>query len=186
MVAKPGRASWKLSRRSQSFFTAGLDGAKKTLYIPPPSFNQPKFSRKQHRDQRTHRHSQATRPGRGCVRANVVDGAGLYRSFDRQFAGSGRGKHSTGRGKRVARTPSKLCSQRPGFRRNPGLFVFSFRHCLPTSGVSFHSVVASDGVGGTGCARSLARQRAARHHIRRDARVRAQPKWGAVAINQSP
>lgn len=34
-----------------------------------------------------------------------------------------------------------------------------------------------NGVGGPGCARSLARPRAARHHVRRDARVRAQPKW---------
>lgn len=46
-----------------------------------------------------------------------------------------------------------------------------------TSGVSFHSVAARHGVGGTGCARPLARPRAARHHIRRDARVWAQPKW---------
>jgi hypothetical protein len=46
-----------------------------------------------------------------------------------------------------------------------------------TSGVSLHSVAARHGVGGAGCARPLARPRAARHHIRRDARVGAQPKW---------
>ena len=46
-----------------------------------------------------------------------------------------------------------------------------------TSGVSLHSVAARPGVGGAGCARPLARSRAARHHIRRDARVWAQPKW---------
>jgi hypothetical protein len=43
--------------------------------------------------------------------------------------------------------------------------------------VSMHSVATRHGVGGPGCARSLARSRAARHHIRRDARVWAQPKW---------
>ncbi len=47
----------------------------------------------------------------------------------------------------------------------------------PTSGVSMHSEATRHGVGGPGCARSLARPRAARHHIRRDARVWAQPKW---------
>ena len=46
-----------------------------------------------------------------------------------------------------------------------------------TSGVSMHSEATRHGVGGPGCARSLARPRAARHHIRRDARVWAQPKW---------
>ncbi len=46
-----------------------------------------------------------------------------------------------------------------------------------TSGVSMHSEATRQGVGGPGCARSLARSRAARHHIRRDARVWAQPKW---------
>jgi hypothetical protein len=51
-----------------------------------------------------------------------------------------------------------------------------------TSGVSFHSVAARHGVGGTGCARPLARSRAARHHIRRDARVWAQPKWISIAL----
>ncbi len=51
-----------------------------------------------------------------------------------------------------------------------------------TSGVSFHSVAARHGVGGTGCARPLARPRAARHHIRRDARVWAQPKWILLAL----
>lgn len=51
-----------------------------------------------------------------------------------------------------------------------------------TSGVSFHSVVARHGVGGAGCARPLARPRAARHHIRRDARVWAQPKWISIAL----
>ena len=51
-----------------------------------------------------------------------------------------------------------------------------------TSGVSFHSVAARHGVGGAGCARPLARPRAARHHIRRDARVWAQPKWIYIAL----
>ena len=51
-----------------------------------------------------------------------------------------------------------------------------------TSGVSFHSVAARHGVGGMGCARPLARPRAARHHIRRDARVWAQPKWIHIAL----
>jgi hypothetical protein len=51
-----------------------------------------------------------------------------------------------------------------------------------TSGVSFHSVAARHGVGGAGCARPLARPRAARHHIRRDARVWAQPKWISIAL----
>jgi len=54
-----------------------------------------------------------------------------------------------------------------------------------TSGVSMHSVAARHGVGGPGCARSLARPRAARHHIRRDARVWAQPKWRS-AFEQEP
>lgn len=143
------------------------------------------------------------------------------------------------------RAPSKLCTQRPGFRKDPGLFAF-FRpqpvcasaragdqriappgtvdallqlaargprywpmvhlanladvaqqaecdHAMveatssrlvirSTSGVSFHSVAARDGGGGTGCARPLARSRAARHHIRRDARVWAQPKWISIAL----
>ena len=51
-----------------------------------------------------------------------------------------------------------------------------------TSGVSLHSVAARHGVGGAGCARPLARPRAARHHIRRDARVWAQPKWISIAL----
>ena len=51
-----------------------------------------------------------------------------------------------------------------------------------TSGVSVHSVAARHGVGGAGCARPLARPRAARHHIRRDARVWAQPKWISIAL----
>lgn len=51
-----------------------------------------------------------------------------------------------------------------------------------TSGVSFHSVAARHGVGGAGCARPLARPRAARHHIRRDARVWAQPRWISIAL----
>ena len=51
-----------------------------------------------------------------------------------------------------------------------------------TSGVSLHSVAARHGVGGAGCARPLARSRAARHHIRRDARVWAQPKWISIAL----
>ena len=45
-----------------------------------------------------------------------------------------------------------------------------------------HSVAARHGVGGAGCARPLARSRAARHHIRRDARVWAQPKWISIAL----
>ena len=51
-----------------------------------------------------------------------------------------------------------------------------------TSGVSMHSEATRHGVGGPGCARSLARPRAARHHIRRDARVWAQPKWISIAL----
>jgi hypothetical protein len=51
-----------------------------------------------------------------------------------------------------------------------------------TSGVSMHSEATRHGVGGPGCARSLARSRAARHHIRRDARVWAQPKWISFAL----
>ena len=47
-----------------------------------------------------------------------------------------------------------------------------------TSGVPMHSVAARQGVGGAGCARPFRpRSRAARHHIRRDARVWTQPKW---------
>ena len=45
-----------------------------------------------------------------------------------------------------------------------------------------HSEATRHGVGGPGCARSLARPRAARHHIRRDARVWAQPKWISIAL----
>ena len=51
-----------------------------------------------------------------------------------------------------------------------------------TSGVSLHSEATRQGVGGPGCARHLARSRAARHHIRRDARVWAQPKWISIAL----
>lgn len=51
-----------------------------------------------------------------------------------------------------------------------------------TSGVSMHSEATRHGVGGPGCARPLARPRAARHHIRRDARVWAQPKWISIAL----
>ena len=53
-----------------------------------------------------------------------------------------------------------------------------------TSGVSMHSEATRHGVGGPGCARSLARPRAARHHIRRDARVWAQPKWIHALVAQ--
>ena len=53
-----------------------------------------------------------------------------------------------------------------------------------TSGVSMHSEATRHGVGGPGCARSLARPRAARHHIRRDARVWAQPKWNHALVAQ--
>ncbi len=55
-----------------------------------------------------------------------------------------------------------------------------------TSGVSMHSVATRHGVGGPGCARSLARPRAARHHIRRDARVWAQPKWNQHPSDRNP
>ena len=51
-----------------------------------------------------------------------------------------------------------------------------------TSGVSMHSEATRHGVGGPGCARPLARPRAARHHVRRDARVWAQPKWIFIAL----
>ena len=51
-----------------------------------------------------------------------------------------------------------------------------------TSGVSLHSEATRHGVGGPGCARHLARSRAARHHIRRDARDWAQPKWISIAL----
>lgn len=53
-----------------------------------------------------------------------------------------------------------------------------------TSGVSMHSEATRHGVGGPGCARPLARPRAARHHIRRDARVWAQPKWNHALVAQ--
>ncbi len=53
-----------------------------------------------------------------------------------------------------------------------------------TSGVSMHSEATSQGVGGPGCARSLARPRAARHHVRRDARAWAQPKWNLSPVAQ--
>ena len=130
------------------------------------------------------------------------------------------------------RAPSNLCTQRPGLRKDPGLFVFqpttacasaqaaidgshrrlrrplfnklrgttsvladgfalhlcgcsSAGRARPrhgqdmgsrpvirsTSGVSVHSEATRHGVGGPGCARSLARSRAARHHVRRDARA---------------
>jgi hypothetical protein len=45
-----------------------------------------------------------------------------------------------------------------------------------TSAVSMHSVAANWCVRRGMCA-ALARPRAARHHVRRDARVWAQPKW---------
>ena len=51
-----------------------------------------------------------------------------------------------------------------------------------TSGVSMHFEATRHGVGGPECARPLARSRAARHHIRRDARVWAQPKWILLAL----
>lgn len=138
------------------------------------------------------------------------------------------------------RTTSKLCSQRPGFRKDPGLFAFCFTHrpahrrgrrsmdrtagnggrslttcrktmtsvladgrsCIfadvaqlaerdhamveatssrlvirSTSGVPMHSVAARVGCWRPGCARPLARPRAARHHVRRDARAWTQSKW---------
>lgn len=53
-----------------------------------------------------------------------------------------------------------------------------------TSGVSMHSEATRQGVGGPGCARSLARPRAARHHVRRDARAWAQPKWNLPPVTQ--
>ena len=53
-----------------------------------------------------------------------------------------------------------------------------------TSGVSMHFEATRHGVGGPECARPLARSRAARHHIRRDARVWAQPKWIPALVAQ--
>lgn len=47
-----------------------------------------------------------------------------------------------------------------------------------------HSEATRHGVGGPGCARSLARPRAARHHVRRDARAWAQPKWNLPPVTQ--
>ena len=58
-----------------------------------------------------------------------------------------------------------------------------------TSGVSMHSEATRHGVGGPGCARPIdrsARPRAARHHVRRDARVWAQPKWMDLAPVAQP
>lgn len=60
---------------------------------------------------------------------------------------------------------------------------FETRHPLHFGCV--HSLRATrHGVGGPGCVRSLARPRAARHHIRRDARVWAQPKWIHALVAQ--
>jgi hypothetical protein len=76
----------------------------------------------------------------------------------------------------VIRSKTALASavRLPGASPSAGT---AMRPGKPTSGVSMHSEATRHGVGGPGCARSLARPRAARHHIRRDARVWAQPKW---------
>ena len=52
-------------------------------------------------------------------------------------------------------------------------------------GCVFSLRTARHGVGGAGCASPMARSCAARHHIRRDARVRAQPKWNHLHMSRS-
>ena len=91
---------------------------------------------------------------------------------------------SPGRPDQAGGMPCNLCGCSSMGRARPphGLDTGSRPVIRSTSGVSLHSVAARQGVGGAGCARPMIRPRAARHHIRRDARARAQPKW----IHTSP
>ena len=76
------------------------------------------------------------------------------------------------------------CSSIGRARPRHGLDTGSRPVIRSTSGVSLHSAATRHGVGGAGCARPLIRPRAARHHIRRDARVWAQPKWIHALVAQ--